>query len=464
MGTPRSPDLPTFGPRVGQLAALCGVPMMPWQQHVLEVALERRGDRWRYSRVIVHVQRRAGKSTMTFMRQTHRAVTRPSSAIWYGAQSRKDGVEIWDQQLNEHLIPQKDRLKFKPRASVGSESLRFANGSRVSLFTPAESALVGLATDDVTVDEARFHSVARGLALEAGIRPTQATRDGQLWVVSSAGTFGQSDWLWSWLTKGRESLADPDSPIAFFDYSIPDDGDPLDLDLVTAHHPAAGYTITREFLAAERDSMDPYDFAREYAGQWTKAVEQKIPPHDWHACADTRRPQPSPGNLVLGFATNPSSSLGAVTAAWRDPAGRKYVAILDQRPGIEWMETRIAELHAKWQPAWVVYNKIGPAVALADRLGLAGMKLIPVGFADYVVACQSFLDQVKHRDLFHHAQPDLDDAVAVAAARTIRSGDGFVWGHQASSGPIVSLEAATLAGWGYDHRPPKRPRGIITPN
>src|SRR5690606_39326101 len=38
--TPRSPDRPTLGPRVAEVAAQLGTPLMPWQQYVVDVALE----------------------------------------------------------------------------------------------------------------------------------------------------------------------------------------------------------------------------------------------------------------------------------------------------------------------------------------------------------------------------------------------------------------------------------------
>ena len=450
LGTPRS-DLPSLGPRVGELAQLLGVPMMPWQQHVLNVSLERAGDRWRYDRVVVHVPRRAGKSTLTFVRQTHRAITSPGAGIWYGAQSRKEGLDIWRQQLREHILPHAKRLGCKERQSVGSEALRFTNGSEIALFTPSDSALVGLATDDVAVDEARFHSPARGLALEAGIRPTQATRDGQLWIISSSGTYGVSDWLWSWLQKGNTALEDPDSRVAFFDYSIPETGDPMDLDLVAAHHPAIGHTITREYLAAEQESMDPYDFAREYAGQWTKAVEQVIPAHDWAACADPKRPKPTPGDLVLAFAVSPTRTSASIAAAWHTPTGQLYVALLDHRPGEpSWLLPRLEELKERWKPKRIIYNRVGPAVSVADAVRRSKIRLTPASSHDYVVACGSLYEHILARTIAHHAQPELDDAVAGVGRRNL--GERWVWGYKASEASISPLESVTLAAWGQEQR------------
>lgn len=408
--------------------------------------------RFAYQRIVTHVQRRAGKTTKTFVKQTHRAVTRPASSCWYGAQSRKDGLEIWDQQINELLINHKDSLGFKHRRSVGSESLRFGNASRIALFTPADSSLVGLSTDLVDVDEARFHAVARGKSLEAGIRPTMATRDGQLWLESSSGTFGLSDWLWSWLERGRRAVADgTDKGLAFFDYSIPDDADPLDMDTVCAYHPAVGHTIGRDFLEAERDSMDANDFAREYAGRWTSSIAQLISAADWATCADPAKPKPARGDLALAFGTSPDRGMSAVGIGWHDGTTPRC-AVADQRPGADWLEARVMELVTKYQPRSITFNAVGPSTAIADKLERKGVTLKPCGLNDYVIACGELYEGVMAREVRHNDQPDLNDAVAAVAKRDI--GERWVWGHRKSAAPIVALECVTVALWADAHPDP----------
>lgn len=460
VGTPRS-DLPTLGPNVGRFGRMLDVHFMPHQQHICDVALERTpANRWRYRYVVVHLQRRSGKSTMTFIRQVHRAITKRNSDLRYGAQSRREGLDIWNQQLREHLLTHAEDIGFKQRLSIGSEALRFDNGSEISLFTPSDLTGHGVSTDDVAIDEARFHSAARGAALEAALRPTQATRDGQLWIISSAGIYGQSDWLHSWLDKGREALTNPDSNIAFFDYSIPEDADPMDIDVVAEHHPAVGRTITKEYLAAEMESMEPYDYAREYGGLWTKNVEQVIPGHRWADCANPRRPKPTKGNLTLAFATSPTRSTSSIGAAWRDSQGLLHVALLDHRPGVDWLHPRLLELRETWQPKGIVFNAVGPAVSVADGLRRERVKLMSANSPDYCIACGALFEHILAGTVSHHAQPSLDDAVAGVGKRTL--GERWVWGYKASEASISPLEAVTLAAWGYDHRPPRRTPVVVT--
>lgn len=461
LGTPRNPDRPSYGPKIAKLSAMLGKPFLPWQSHVSAVGgeIDPATGRYWYQTLIVHVPRRAGKTVMVFARQTHRALTRPAQKQLYGAQSRTDGLEIWDQQISDMLAPHAARLGYKQRKSIGSERLDFRNGSRISLITPNENVGVGTFTDLVDVDEARFHSVIRGKEIESAIKPTQATRDGQLWIPSSAGTYGRSDWFYKWIERGRRSLTDPTSHTAFFDYSIPDDADPLDLDTVCAYHPAVGLTVPRSFIEQQLADMDPNDFAREYASRWTRSVVSVMDADKWARLTELEQPQPTPGECALAFATNDDRSVTAIASAWRDADGVPHIEILDQQPGSAWFDHRWSELAARWEPLASAYVANGAAVAMADRLERGGSTLTPCNTSDYAVACGELFEAVEAERIRHAGQPDLNDAVLAVAKRTI--GERWVWSQKASAAPIVSLEAATAALWAYDHPAPIREQMII---
>src|SRR5215207_2302173 len=63
--TPRT-DRPTRGGEVGRFAAALGTPLMPWQQHVADVAMEVDPDTGRlvYRRIVLTVPRQSGKTTL----------------------------------------------------------------------------------------------------------------------------------------------------------------------------------------------------------------------------------------------------------------------------------------------------------------------------------------------------------------------------------------------------------------
>ena len=62
--TPRTPERRTHGGQVAELAKALGIPLMPWQRQVFDVALEVDEDnRYVYREVVVTVPRQSGKST-----------------------------------------------------------------------------------------------------------------------------------------------------------------------------------------------------------------------------------------------------------------------------------------------------------------------------------------------------------------------------------------------------------------
>ena len=76
--TPRDERYRTLGGKAARLAAILGVPYMPWQRRAADVALEldERG-RFRYHTVVISVPRQAGKTTETLTLGLHRMMTTP---------------------------------------------------------------------------------------------------------------------------------------------------------------------------------------------------------------------------------------------------------------------------------------------------------------------------------------------------------------------------------------------------
>src|SRR5689334_10794972 len=75
-GTPRRPDRATLGPRAAEVATLLGTPLMPWQRHVLDVALEVDPETGRlaYQEVDLTVPRQSGKTLLLLCLMVHRAL------------------------------------------------------------------------------------------------------------------------------------------------------------------------------------------------------------------------------------------------------------------------------------------------------------------------------------------------------------------------------------------------------
>src|SRR5882672_11357893 len=298
--TPRRPDRLSYGPAVAEVARILapgarldgGVGFMPWQTQVADVAGEVNPatGRFFYDTVVVVVPRQAGKTLAALATQIQRATIGRRQRGWYTAQTQKDAANKF--RLEWAPLVQASGLGplIKVRQQAGSQGFTLSRvGSTVNLFAPVERAIHGDQADCVMIDEGWAFDIGTGLALETSIRPAQATRrHRQLWLISAGGTEA-STWLIKFQKLGRAAVeADTGGGIAYFEWSAADhlrDIDPYDRDLWWATHPALGFTIEEETIAADADTMDVAEFCRAYLCVPTAHLtDQKIPAQSWGYC------------------------------------------------------------------------------------------------------------------------------------------------------------------------------------
>lgn len=428
---------------------------MPWQRQVSWVATEHDENGWCYGTVVLHVQRRAGKTGLMLPLVNHRCFTGADRAAWYTAQSRNDARDEWLQQVK---MVRRSRI-LKPQLHIvrgaGTEAIEYPTGSAYRIFAPAEDSLHGRFAHLAVVDEAWAFDEAAGDALTQAIVPTFATiaGGGQLWILSAAGT-SESSWLSAWVQRGRMAAASGvNRGLCYFEYGISDDVDPEDLEAVAAAHPAVGYTITMPALADAQAAMKPGEFARAFGGRWTATSERAIPATVWASVRlEPQRslPRPDPGRVALAFDCDPEQTSAAIVAVWRDAVGMYRVEMVEARAGIWWVPQRLAQLGQRWRPVGVGYEAGGPAAVIADEVRRELLvELDPVAAGDYLAACAGFVAHLVNGSVRVHGHPGLDEA-APAAVRA-RVGDRWKWGRRASGGSIAGLVAATVGMWTLDH-------------
>ena len=427
---------------------------MPWQTYVNDVAHEvLPSGEWAYPIVVLTVQRQAGKTALVGGSTIHRCLSGPDRECWYTAQHRADARDNFMK-----LMRALRRSPFAPpfaklRESNGSESISFPTGSAYGLFAPSEDALHGKANAKVDIDEIWTFTALEGDALLQAIMPTFATVDGQLWLYSTAGT-AESTWFRSLVDAGRLAAeSGATTGMAYFECSIPDDVDPADLAAVAAHHPANGYTLRPRALADAARIMKPGEFSRAYGNRWPAgAAETVIPALVWQLAQDALTPLPGPGGLALAFDVGLGGADAAIVAGWRDDAGVGHVELVDVRDGTSWLPGRLADLVELVDPVAVVYDRMGPAVAVGDQITRDGLDPAPVSFDDLAGAASGFLAGLAERRIGVRPHPALDAAVAAAVRRDV--GDRWVWGRRGPANSVAPLIAATLAVWAFDHARP----------
>ena len=442
-----------MGGSVARVGAARGKPLMPWQRYVADVGGEvDDAGRFVYPLCIVSVQRQAGKTELKEDQAVQRALQGPNRRCWDTAQTGQDARDKHRELADALAASPLRELIGSRRQAAGSEGLVFVNGSTLRPHPPTRDAMHGKQSDHNDVDEGWSFDELRGAELLQAIIPTQATRPGaQTWVWSARGDQA-STWFHGLIESGYAQLPG----VALFDFGIPLDADPTDLDVIAEWHPAFGRTIGMDALIAAQSALSPGEFARAYGNVPTGAGERVIPAEAWNT-ARTIDPLPA-GRPAYGIAVAGDGAHGSLFAAVVDAAGRLVVEKIERRPGRSWLVERVLALRDAGQG--VAVDRKGPAAPVADALDLADVELLDVSLAAATAACQDTYDRIVDPAgprWLHRACDELDDAADVAERRWVNDG-GWLW----KRGPASdALEAATLAGWAAVRNPEPEPAPFV---
>lgn len=442
--TQRTPSRQTLGVAATKISQQLGKPLLPWQQHVLDVALEIENGRFVYREVIVGVPRQQGKTTLILTLILLRALGAGGERIVYTAQTRNDARR----KLVDDWLPELDHTPFsqfyRTRLANGSEALRFRNGSIASLVATTKKSGHGGTLDLAILDEAFAQADAR---MEQSLKPAMMTRpQPQLWIVSTAGTPSESPYLLDKVEKGRQMVeAGLNHSVAYFEWAAAEDADPADPETWRSCMPSLGLTVTEDAVRSDFESMNLSEFRRAYLNLWTTtSVDPVIPMVVWDALADPNSSALDP--VAIAFDIPPSRSSGVIVAAGKRADNKIHIEVVDQREGVEWLAPTIAALVKAQRPCVVLCDKVGPAAALIPELERLGVTVETTEAQEMARACGLFYDAAMGDQLRHLGGHDLRDALDGAVKRPLN--DAWAWSRknsQANASPIV---AATLAHWG----------------
>jgi phage terminase large subunit-like protein len=412
---------------------------MPWQTMVADVAGEVMPDGVpAYREVRVTVPRQSGKTTLLFAVDTQRAIGwgGPQRTV-YTAQDRLAARDKWEGYART--------LKRSPLAKVvervvrqnGQEAIHWRNGSQFGITASEETSGHGLTLDLAVIDEA---FAQRDERLMQAFRPAMVTRRrAQLWVVSTAGN-DLSTFLRDRVDDGRLRVEGGERQgVCYFEWSAPDDADPLDVATWWDTMPALGITVDPDTIRADAEGMPPEEFRRAYLNQWVAGGEPAIDPALWAACAD-QHAQPGP-TQAFAVDVSPDRAFGSIACASRSRGGI-HVEVTDHRPGTGWITERCVELDRRWHPVAWLLDPASPAGSLLVDFAAAGVKVESIDARRFGQACGMFYDAIAAGLIVHRAQPALDAAVAGARRRPL--GEAWAWTRRAGT-DVSPLVAATLA-------------------
>jgi phage terminase large subunit-like protein len=455
-GTRRRPERATWGPAVGRIAAKIGKPFMPWQQHVMDIALEIDPETGflAYREVNLGVPRQSGKTTPTLARAIWRAEAQRHlggrQKMLYAAQTGKDAKAKWQDDFLEDLASAKVmRGRYRAILSTGRERVRFLNGSTFAPIATQSTSGHGNTLDDGTLDEA-FAQLTN--IVEAAWRPAMITRpNAQFWVMSTAGTYKSVYWR-SKINRAR-AIAEAGQPsrTAVFEWGAPKDADPEDPATWQACMPALGHTIRIEDIRHEFETIEGGlpEFRRAYLNQWADEFDDTdwvLPKASWRACLDEASVRAGVPALALDVA--PDRSHAAVSMAALRADGLPMVKVVRHGEGATWAPKHIADLARVKNASVVVLDGVGPASNLRADVeeALEGCCPLRVMTGPEVAdACSDIQDSVLTEQLRHTGQTELDMALAGATLRPL--GERKAWDRRHSTSDITPLVSATYALW-----------------
>lgn len=453
--TRRRAERPTWGPAIGKIAKGLGWTLMPWQQHVADVALEVDPDTGRlaYRDVRITVSRQSGKTTLLLPVVVWRAfavqLLGGRQIMVYSAQTGNDAKQkLRDDYVATLNAARAMRGRYSVRMQSGDEHVKFSSGSMLKIVPTTDKAGHSKTIDMPIQDEAWALVDNR---MDQALRPPMLTRpQPQFWIPSTAGHAG-SVYLRRKVNEGRVAVeADSGRGTAYFEWSADEDADPEDPATWWSCMPALGFTQTEETIQHElnehRDAMP--EFRRAYLNQWVdEIVESVIPLVWWRSRHDPV--SAIEGHPVLVVDVSPDRSSAAVVAAGASTTvpGAVHLEIVNHGSGTDWCVPRLLDLWQRWSPRAVVFDDAGGATSFEQPLREAGVTVLKASTRHLVKACGQLYDAARDGGVAHTGDPRFEAALRGAATRQLQ--DAWAWKRRSSSSDITPLVAATLALWAH---------------
>lgn len=452
--------------------ALADSTFYPWQKLVTDVStelVERIDPSPKQSRLRLHYQyvgalvgRQSGKTAWAVARILGQCLmprnrelanslglfeVKPQH-VAYTAQTRTVATQKWLEHCEIIANSPYSHFIGKLTQANGKEVLTFRNGSTYRPVTPSRTGARGLTLDLAIVDEALAHP----LWLLQVLRPTMAQRDSaegcigtQFVIISNAGD-EDSELLNRLQELGIESLADPDSKRAWFEWSMKPDSDPLAestwLDTMPTLEQPNG--ISLDFLRLEAETLRLDQFMREYLCHRTSSSTNALFTIErWMEQYRTDILIPYDAVLSLEIPMDRQrASLVAVGAV----GDYLPIEIVESREGLEWVLQRTVDVAAR-STAPVVIDVAGPAASLIPSLEAQNVTVIPVSTREVTNAAAMFYDAFQVKRLAHMNDYRLNDAVTGASKRAVGERWAFDRRGYLDISPLI---AASLGIWAIE--------------
>ena len=428
-----------------------GWELLPYQKwlyiHALEKSLDGKG--FRFQTLVILISRQNGKTLWLKGLGLWRLYVDGAKQVLISAQN----LEFAETTLSEAVDEVKNNRLLKAEfekfsQTNGKYKLCLSGGREWRAAVSTRKGGRSLSVDLALLDELREHQ--NWLAWNA-IVPTTTARPRSLVVAASNAGDATSVVLRSLRDGCINRIATgqmQDTRTGLFEWSAPDDADPLDQTYWAAANPAMGHLFEADTLAGRAEAM--YDnmagFKTEHLCQWVDALEPGIiPAEDWIATTDPESKRAEDSVVWASVDVNFQRTKGYVAIAAKRDDGKVHTEVIAAERGTEWIVPWFEERRDRFAGV-VIQARGAPASVLIEPLKEAGIEVLELGGSDLSKAYGYTFDLITERKLAHRPSPVLDAAAESAKARIM--GDSWVIDRKNSPIDASPLVAAFQAVWG----------------
>jgi phage terminase large subunit-like protein len=431
---------------VKDLCEIIGMPLLPWQEHVLKDMLTvDKSGLWVRKTNLLLIARQNGKTHLARMLILAHLLKWDSKNILIMSSNRSMALDTFRQvaqvlENNDHLKGFVKQIRY----ANGTESIEMLDGRRLDVVAATRDGSRGRTADFLFIDELREINEE---GYRAAIPTTRARPNSQTLLTSNAGD------AFSVVLNGmrERALENPPKSFGFYEYSAPQHCKITDRSGWAQANPALSWTISEEALE-EAVATSPIENTRtELLCQWISSLISPFPPNSVEDCSDSTLSMTAGAYTVFAFDKSPSSRDAALIAGQILPDGRIGIGVLQTWESLVSVDELMIAKDIKafadiYRPRQILFDKYATQ-SIADRLTNAGQVCVDVSGAQFYQACSDLLDATVNQRWVHNGQDLLINQFSNVAAKNNDSSWRIVKRQSAGSVAIpisVAMAISTL--------------------
>jgi phage terminase large subunit-like protein len=407
---------PTRGKEISQLAESMGMPLLPWQEFVInDMCTVDENNMFVRKTNLILCSRQQGKTHLARMVMLGHMFLFDSPNVLIMSSNRSMALDTFRQvayaiENNDEMRKQVKQIRY----ANGTESIELKNGHRLDVVAATRDGSRGRSASLLYIDEIREISED---GFRAATPTTRAKPNAQTLLTSNAG-----DSFSTVLNDLRErAMSFPPKTFGFYEYSAPQFAKITDRDAWAMANPALGYTVTEEALE-EAVATQPIETTKtELLCQWISSTQSPWPHMAVEDAANSDLKMSAGPLTVFAFDVSPSRRDGSLCMGQILEDGRIGVAVLEIfHSDVSIDELFVANAIAKWAkvyyPRMVCYDKYTTA-SIAKRLESNGIQITDISGQKGYQASGDLYEALANKRLVHSGQDELVSHMSNCAAK-----------------------------------------------